>query len=212
MSAEHSAPMPATKQDLQLRQGETFTQVFRWEVEPFLVAAIKAIEPIASVRIETQAAHGIPDGWRVAVVDSGVSQLDAAKNPPAAKDFRRATVLDTTHIEFNGLSAVNFDAHAANAGYLMWYSPQDLAGYIARMKVKDKVGGTEYLELTTDSGGGIELDNTGKAIVLTLSATVTEQIASWKKAVYDLELESPTGIVTALFEGAITVSPEITTP
>lgn len=203
--------MPATKQDLQLRQGETFTQVFRWEVEPFLVARIKAIEPIASVRIETQAAHGIPDGWRVAVVDSGVSQLDAAKNPPAAKDFRRATVLDTTHIEFNGLSAVNFDAHAANAGYLMWYSPQDLAGYKARMKLKDKAGGTEYLELSTEDSR-IALDDVGKSITLTLPASVTEQILTWKKAVYDLELESPTGIVTALFAGAITVTPEITTP
>jgi hypothetical protein len=200
-----------TPLDLAIRQGSTFTQFLRWETEPFLTAAISAIEPIASVRIQTQAPHGIPNGWRVAVVGSGVSQLDAKKNPPVDKDMRRATVIDADTIEFNGLSAVDFDAYASG-GFLMWYTPQDLAGYIARMKVKDKVGGTEYLELTTGSGGGIELDNTGKAIVLTLSATVTEQIASWKKAVYDLELESPTGIVTALFEGAITVSPEITTP
>jgi hypothetical protein len=200
-----------TPLDLAIRQGSTFTQFLRWETEPFLTAAISAIEPLASVRIQTQAPHGIPNGWRVAVVGSGVSQLDAKKNPPVDKDMRRATVIDADTIEFNGLSAVDFDAYASG-GFLMWYTPQDLAGYIARMKVKDKVGGTEYLELTTGSGGGIELDNTGKAIVLTLSATVTEQIASWKKAVYDLELESPTGIVTALFEGAITVSPEITTP
>lgn len=203
-----------TPLDLAIRQGSTFTQVLRWETEPFLTAAITAIDPIASVRIHTAAPHGIPNGWRVAVVGSGVSQLDAKNNPPQPdnkKDMRRATVIDADTIEFNGLSAVDFDAYASG-GFLMWYTPQDLAGYIARMKVKDKVGGTEYLELTTGSGGGIELDNTGKAIVLSLSATVTEQIASWKKAVYDLELESPTGIVTALFEGAITVSPEITTP
>lgn len=199
-----------TPLDLAIRQGSTFTQVLRWETEPFLTAAISAIEPIASVRIQTQAPHGIPNGWRVAVVGSGVSQLDAKKNPPVDKDMRRATVIDADTIEFNGLSAVDFDAYDSG-GFLIWYTPQDLDGYIARMKVKDKPGGEEYLELTTENGA-IALDNVGKEIKLTLTPAVTELITSWKKAVYDLELESPTGIVTALFEGAITVSPEITTP
>lgn len=199
-----------TPLDLAIRQGSTFTQVLRWETEPFLTAAITAIDPIASVRLHTEAAHGIPNGWRVAVVGSGVSQLDAKKNPPVDKDMRRATVIDADTIEFNGLSAVDFDAYDSG-GFLMWYTPQDLAGYIARMKVKDKPGGEEYLELTTENGA-IALDNVAKEIKLTLTPAVTELITSWKKAVYDLELESPTGIVTALFEGAITVSPEITTP
>lgn len=198
-----------TTQNFTIQQGKTFTQVVRWETLPYLFAAIAGVTNVAPVAVETETAHGIPSGWKVAVVDSGVSQLDATKNPPADKDFRQATVVDTTHINFNPLSGVAFDTWE-EGGYLQWFTPHDLAGYTARLQVKDKVGGTVLLELTTENGG-IALDDTEKTITLTVSAEDTAAITDWTKGVYDLELVSPGDVVTAVLTGKVTVEPEITT-
>jgi len=196
------------KQNLTIIQGKTFEQFVRWESEPFLFTPILGISNTAPVRITT-GVHGIPDGWRVAVVDAGgLTELNAANNPPKASDFRKATVPDTTHIEFNPLSAVEFGTWTAG-GYLQWYTPHDLAGYTARLAVKNKAGGTVQLSLTTENAG-IVIDASAKTIKLFQSATDTAAM-TWKSGVYDLELVSPTGVVTALLTGSVSVTPEITT-
>jgi len=196
------------KQNLVITQGKTFEQFVRWESEPFLFTPILAISNTAPVRITT-GVHGIPDGWRVAVVDAGgLTELNAANNPPKASDFRKATVPDTTHIEFNPLSAVEYGTFSAG-GYLQWYTPHDLAGYTARLAIKNKAGGTVLLSLTTENVG-IVLDASAKTIKLFISAIGTAAL-TWKTGVYDLELVSPAGVVTALLTGSVSVTPEITT-
>lgn len=197
-----------TAQDFTIQQGKTFSQVVRWETLPYLFAAIAGVSNAAPVVVQTVAPHGIPNGWKVAVVDSGVRQLDASKNPPSNKDFRQATVVDSTHVAFNPLSGIGFTTWASG-GSLQWYTPHDLAGYTARMQVKTKAGGTVLLELTTENGG-IALDDALKTITLTVTATATAALA-WTKGVYDLELVSASGVVTAVLSGAVTVQPEITT-
>ena len=157
--------------DIEIIQGKTFEKVLRWETEPFLFTAILGMSNTAPVRITT-GVHGIPDGWRVAVVDAaGMTELNAASNPPKSADFRRATVVDTTHIEFNPISAGNYGTWTSG-GYLQWYTPHDLTGYTARMAVKDKVGGTELLALTT-ANNRITIDDSAKKIDLKISATDT---------------------------------------
>jgi len=196
------------KQNLVITQGKTFEQFVRWESEPFLFTPILAISNTAPVRITT-GVHGIPDGWRVAVVDAGgLTELNAANNPPKASDFRKATVPDTTHIEFNPLSAVEYGTFSAG-GYLQWYTPHDLAGYTARLAIKNKAGGTVLLSLTTENVG-IVLDASAKTIKLFISAIGTAAL-TWKTGVYDLELVSPAGVVTALLTGSVSITPEITT-
>jgi len=197
--------------DIELRRGSTFVLPVRWETEPWLYAAIASIALTAPVAI-TSAAHAIPDGWNVAVVDAkGLTQLNAKSNPPKTSDMRRATVVSGTQIQFNEISAAAFGKHQAGSGYLAWLTPHSLAGYTARMQIKDRVGGSVRLELTSGVGGGIALDDAGKVIEITISAEQSEGFA-WASGVYDLELVSPGGVVTALLEGAVTVSAEITTP
>lgn len=197
------------KKDLVITKGKTFVQTIRWEVAPYLFAAISAISNTAPVRVTTSTVHNIPDGWRVAVVDAGgMTELNAGNNPPKDSDFRQATVVDTTKIEFNPISAVAFEAFTSG-GYLQWFTPHDLAGHTARMSIKDKVGGTVLLSLTTENAG-IVLDNTAKTITLNVSATASAAL-TWKTGVYDLELVSPTGVVTALLTGSVTVASEVTT-
>lgn len=204
--------MPATTKDLTIRKGETFEQVFRWETEPFIVKPITAITRGVSVRI-TAPGHGLVNGWRVAVVSAqGLTVLNARNNPPADdEDFRRATVIDADTIEFNGLSTADEKKPYTSGGALVYFTPHDLAGYTARMSIKDKPGGTLVIpQLTTDANGGIVIDDSAKTIGVTISATQAAAIAK-KAGVYDLELESPTGVVTAIFAGSITFTNEVTT-
>lgn len=204
--------MPAALHyDIELRRGSTFVLPVRWETEPWLYAAISSIALTAPVAI-TSAAQAIPDGWNVAVVDAkGLTQLNAKNNPPKASDMRRATVVSSTVIQFNEISAAAFGKHTPSTGYLAWMTPHSLNGYTARMQIKDRVGGTVLLSLTSATDGGITLDDTGKVIEITITAEQAEAI-TWTSGVYDLELVSSGGVVTALLEGAVSVSTEVTTP
>ena len=85
----------------------------------------------------------------------------------------------------------------------------DLTGYTARLAVKDKIGGTVLLSLTTENNG-IVIDNAKKTITLTVEATATDDF-TWTRGVYDLELISPAGVVTALITGRVSVTKEVTT-
>ena len=200
----------ALQHDIELRRGATFVLPVRWETTPWLYAAIASISLTAPVAI-TSAAHTIPDGWNVAVVDAkGLTQLNAKNNPPKASDMRRATVVSATQIQFNEISAAAFGKHQAGSGYLAWLTPHTLTGYTARMQIKDRVGGAVLLSLTTENGG-ITLDDAGKVIEITITAEQSEAFA-WTSAVYDLELVSAAGKVTPLLEGAASVSGEVTTP
>ena len=198
-----------TAVDLTILQGRTFRKVVRWESARFATAAIAAMSQAGSVQITTPLAHGIPDGWRVAVVDAkGMTELNAQNNPPKAKDFREATVVSPTIIEFNAVSSAAYRAYSSG-GFLKWRVPHDLAGYTARMTIKDRVGGTALLTLTS-ANGGITVDDAEKLIELFLDDVSTAAI-TWTSAVYDLEMVSPSGDVTAILTGAVSVEQEITT-
>lgn len=196
------------KLDLSLRQGSTYTYVFRWETLPVVYKPITAIVVQAPVRI-TATAHGLPTGWRAAVVSvRGMTEINAS-TPPRESQYHQVTVIDANTVELNNVNASSYTPYTGG-GYLQFNSPVDLAGYTARMKVRDKVGGTELLLLTT-ANGRIAIDDTLKTITLTVSATDTE-LLTFVKGVYDLEMVSGTGVVTPLSEGSFRVTKEITTP
>ena len=84
----------------------------------------------------------------------------------------------------------------------------DLTGYSARMKVRPTADSPTVLVSLT-SGSGITLGGTFGTIVVDRSATQTA-LYRFKSGVYDLEMESGTGVVTRLLEGVFVVSPEVT--
>ena len=197
--------MAATK-DLVIEQGKTFSQVLRWESQPVVYKAITAITQSAPVQI-TVPAHGIPQGWRVAVVSvKGMTQLNSSNVPPKAKDYHQATVISVDKIELNDVNAADFKPYVSG-GYVQFNTPVDLAGMSARLVVKDKVGGTELLRLDT-TGGGIVLNNTTKTITATITAGSTAAL-TWAKGVYELELVDALGQVFSLLTGSVTVTKEI---
>jgi hypothetical protein len=83
--------------------------------------------------------------------------------------------------------------------------PVDLAGYTARMKIRQLKTDNVIVSLT--SGSGITLGNDG-SITVYISAAATELLPLCK-ARYDLELVS-NGIVTRLIQGQVTISAEVT--
>jgi hypothetical protein len=258
--------MTPKKQDIEILQGKSFELPVKWEVEPIVYKAITGITQAAPC-VVTCTTHGVPDGWRVAIVSvKGMTQINAS-NPPKDSEYVVATKLDTDSIELNTVNAAGYKPYTSG-GYVQYNTPKDLANYTARMSIKDKlstptamlwvastvypegyyvltstgivlratIGGTSGMteptaagvdntvtweEVTSFSGSRelmslttanlrIILDNTTKTIKLDIDAADTAAI-TWKKGLYDLELESPGGVVTALLYGSVTVTREITT-
>lgn len=196
-----------TKANLIIEQGETFETVVRWETPPLKYKPISAMSQTAPISI-TSTGHAIPNGWRAAVVDAkGMVELNAASAPPADEEFRAATVVDANTVEFNEVSAALFKAYKSG-GYLAYYTPQDLTDYTARMTIRDRVGGTVLAALTS-AGSEILLDVAAFTITIVISATATAAY-TWTKGVYDLELVSPSGRVTRILSGTVTLSKEVT--
>lgn len=198
----------AKEQNLNILQGKTFTLPVRWETTPIQYKPITGISRAAPCLI-TCAGHGVPDGWRVAVMSAkGLVELNSVNNPPKDKDYRIATVVDANTIEFNDVNSSEFKVYTSG-GYIVYNTPTDLTGFTARMSIRDKAGGTELLSLTT-ANSGVEVDNLAKAITLNLSAVDAASL-TWKKGVYDLELVSPSSEVTLLLYGKVSVVAEVTT-
>ncbi len=88
-------------------------------------------------------------------------------------------------------------------------TPIDITGWTARMHIRSSVSDDVVLMELTTGNGRITLDGPEGKVTLTISATDTTAI-SWKKGVYDLELEDPGGYVKRLVEGKVSVSMETT--
>lgn len=83
----------------------------------------------------------------------------------------------------------------------------NLNGYSARMQVRASTQSTtKILDLVSTTN--ITLTNLG-VVTVTVSATAMAAIASGN-FVYDLEVQSSSGIVTRLLQGKFTVTPEVT--
>lgn len=198
----------ATRQNFALLQGDTFERVVRWESRSPVYKAISNIAQEAPARI-TASGHGIPDGWRAAVVSvKGMTQINAKGSPPRASDLKPVEVVDASTVKIPDVNAAGFRAYTSG-GYLFYYAPVSLAGYTARMTIRTKLGGTQLVQLTTENGG-ITIDDTAKTITLLIEADDSAAF-DWKKGVYDLELVSPAGVVTKVLQGSISVTQEIST-
>ena len=198
----------ASKLDLTILQGKTFSQIVRWETEPIIYKAISGITTAAPAVI-TCTGHSVPNNWRVAIVSvKGMTQINAENDPPKDSDYHQATVLNANTIELNDVNAAGFKAYTSG-GYVQYNTPHDLTGYEARMTIRDKIGGTA-LDTLTDVNGKLVISTTDHYVKILIDATTTA-LYTWTSGVYDLEVESPTGEVTQLLYGKVKVTKEVTT-
>jgi len=89
-------------------------------------------------------------------------------------------------------------------------APIDLTDYIARLHVRAKVGDPVPIYQTdNDVGGHITITPAQGKVRLEVPASVTA-LWTFKKAVYDLEVEDNAGFVTRLVKGTMYLDLEVT--
>lgn len=199
--------MTCATQDLVIQQGKTFLKILRWESSPFIYKGVTAITKAAPA-VVTATGHGVPDGWRVAVVSvQGMKEINALSRPPRSTEFHKATLVDVNTVSLNAVNSSEFSAYTSG-GFLQYYTPVDLAGYSGEMQIREAPQSTTVLLLLTVANGRVIIDNAAKTITLKILAVDTAAI-TFTTGVYEFEMLSPGGIVTQLLRGAITVEPEI---
>lgn len=87
--------------------------------------------------------------------------------------------------------------------------PVNMTGWKGRAHIRDKLNSeTILVELTTENGG-MTLGSAGQ-IHIEVSATQTKGMSLYKKAVTDVELESPSGFVRNLIGADIILGSNVT--
>jgi hypothetical protein len=207
--------MTATTLNLNIRSGETFQRVIRWEMPPYIYIPITAISNGAPVTF-TAPGHGLITGWRSAVTGVvGMAELNAQYTPPRDSDFQQVTVVDSNHVSFNNIDSSLFIPYVSG-GFLMYWTPVNLTGFSASMDIKDGSGNLLYT-LTSGADAQIILSPANNTISLYISKANTTAFTTglvapnpWAAGVYDLEMLSPTGFSTTIYTGNVTVQPGVT--
>lgn len=179
---------------LKITRGSTFADTLRWATSEcrLIAGSIAAAAPV----VVQATAHGLPDGWFVSVEG----------HPRIAESSQFA--IKRIDADSFSLPCLNGSAFGTTRNVVIrTNTPVDLAGYTARMHIRDKVGGALLLELTTENDC-IVLDNSVKTISRTISAEDTADIA-WKKGVYDLEMVSGDYVIK-IDSGTVEVADEVT--
>lgn len=187
--------------EILIEKGKTFSLEVRWGVEPWVYRPITGISLASGAPRLTVPAHGMPDKWKAAVIRVvGMKQINALNSPPEESDFHEGLVIDADTVEFNDMDSTGFSPYTSG-GFLVFKTPQNLAGYTASMDVKDKVDGTVLISSEAENTPldvvAIDIDEAAYVTTLTIAAEDAAALA-FKKGVTDLEMVGPTGIVTKL--------------
>lgn len=191
-----------------IRQGRTFKYIVRPESLPLVYKPITAIAQSAPVTI-TATAHGLATGWNVAVTNvDGMTEINAVANALRDSDFKPVTVVDPNTVTINSVDAAGFSAYTAG-GNLVYYTPVSLAGAVARLDLRDAIGGALLYQMSTTLGN-IAVDDTAHTVTLTIPAADTAGF-TFLSAVGDLEVVYTDGFVDELLRVDVSVSQEVTT-
>jgi hypothetical protein len=87
-------------------------------------------------------------------------------------------------------------------------APVDLTGYTAAMQIRPYPLSNTVLY---DASADITLGGVAGTITLVIPATATA-VFTWWTGVYDLLLTDPSGVVTRLLSGSVSVCPGVTAP
>jgi hypothetical protein len=193
--------------DWTIYQGRTFKRIVRWETTPTVFKPITGISRTAPVVVDC-VGHGLKSGWYMAITDVfGMTEINAPANSPRSGDYKQVTVIDADSFSINDLSSAQFSTYTSG-GYVRYNTPKSLAGAVARLHIRNRVGGTLLLDLTSTTGE-IVLSDLDHMIVVTITDDVTK-LMTYTKGVYDLEIEDSTGETYVLLVGSVVVVPEIT--
>lgn len=189
------------KLNYKVYQGSTFREIYRWESSTKVYVPITAISKTAPVVI-TANNHGIPVGWRAKI--SGVLGM---KEINSGDNYLTVTDVTQNSVTINQINAIGYTTYTSG-GVVEYNQPVDLAGYTARMQIRQKVDSTNVILSLTTENGGIQVDNTLKTITVLMTAQQTEAF-TFQTAVYSLELVKA-GEVIPFSGGTLTLVKEVT--
>lgn len=192
----------SAKLNLKIIQGSTFTKTLRWESATKGYVLISNITKAAPVVIET-AAHTIPVGWRVKI--TGVSGM---KEINSVDDYRVVTDISSTSITINSINSTSYSTYTSG-GVVEYNVPVPLAGYSARMQIRQKIGSEEKILELTSEDGNILIDTNDSTITIVIDAETTAGF-TFNSAVYSLEMVASDDSVTQLVSGNISLIKEVT--
>lgn len=197
--------MQPAKINYKVYQGSTFQEIYRWESETKVYVPISNIQKSAPCVITTAEPHNLPVGWRARVVGAGgMKEINSTGDS-------YYTITDTTSdtIEINSVNSLQFSTYTSG-GVVEAGAPVPLAGYSARMQIRESVDSTTVIHTATTENGGIVLDDTTyKTITVTIPAATTQGF-SFETAVYSVELYTGAGVVVPFLVGNLTLVPEVT--
>jgi hypothetical protein len=196
--------MQPAKINYKIYQGSTFQEVYRWESQTKVYVPITQISKNAPCVI-TAAQHNIPLGWRFRVVGAGgMKELNST-----GESTYLATDTTTDTITVNQVNSLQYSAFTSG-GVVEYNKPVPLAGYSARMQIRETVDSATVLYSGTSGvGGDIMLNTTDYTIGIKIPAATT-QAFEFATAVYSLELYDTNGVVVPFLTGNLTLVPEVT--
>jgi hypothetical protein len=196
--------MQPAKINYKIYQGSTFQETFRWESETKVYVPIQSIAKSAPCVVTTTTPHNLPVGWRFRVVGAGgMKEINST-----GEEYHLSTLAPTaTTIEINQVNSLAYNAYTSG-GVVEFNQPVSLAGYAARMQIRETVDSPTVIHEATTQNLQISLDNTTKTIQITLLANVT-QAFTFSTAVYSLELYNGNNVIPFI-NGNLTLVQEVT--
>lgn len=194
--------------DFVIIQGATFNPQLKYSQPQFTVKPITAITNSGQA-VVIATGHGLTVDWPVWIVKvTGMDQINhQSADLPLANKAYFGYFVDANTIRLNKDSS-RYSAYVSG-GELLYHPPVDLTGYTARMQIRPTVTDpTIIIELNT-TNGGIALGAAAGTINLLITA-VQSALFTFQNAVYDLTLTSPTGVVTNLLAGNVSLTLEVT--
>jgi hypothetical protein len=195
--------MQPAKINYKIYQGSTFQETYRWESETKVYVPIQSIAKAAPCVITTQSSHSIPPGWRVKVVGAG--GMKEINN--VGDSFYIATSVTGTTAVLNQVNSLQYSTYTSG-GVIEYNQPIDLAGYSARMQIRETVDSPTIIHEATTANGQLTVNNTDKFIQLTLLGNVTQSFG-FTTAVYSIELYSGNNVIPFI-NGNLTLVQEVT--
>jgi hypothetical protein len=191
--------MPAAPINLEVLQGATFRYPLTW----YSGKVMKPITDISSAApaVVTAAGHGLPAN----PIPVTITNVKGLRLPATSI---RATRIDVSTFNID-LDTTGLGTYRSG-GTLTYHAPVNLAGYTALMQIRPQLSSPDTdIILELDESSGITLGGSEGSVLIEIDAATTATL-NFASAVYDLELVSPTGVVTRLMEGKVTLRKEVT--
>lgn len=190
----------ATKLNLSVFQGSTFTEFIRYESDTIVYAPITAIPNTAPLTI-TSPSHGVVVGWRGKLSNiGGMTELNTT-------NYRTVTAVTTHTMTFGAINPVGYKPYTSG-GIFTYNAPVSLSGMTGRLRVRASVSDTTLLDELTTENGGLDINDTAKTITINITATKTAAY-TFRNAVYTLELISGS-VITPITYGTFAVTSDLT--